>query len=113
MAYETAGLNAAVDGIATVATYVGLLDDTSSPVGTERKAATWAAADAGERDLNADIEFTMVASEDVAYWAAYTAASEGTLLGKWALTPVRFGDGDTLTYTLLASSTKLTATNPS
>ena len=115
MAFNSAGLNAAVDGIATEAAYVSLHSADPGTTGTSeltggspayaRKAATWAAASAGERALSADLTFDVAAGSTVAYFGLWDAATAGNFLGGFAVTSETYGaQGE---YVLLASATKL------
>ena len=108
MALTADGLNAAASGIASVATYLGLVDD----VGTEltggspayaRKPVTWTSPVGGLIRPTADADFNVPPATTVGGWRTYSASTAGTNYGGEDLTNETFtGQG---TYTLLAAST--------
>lgn len=103
--------NAYLDAIAaegaSLITHVGLVDDTNAEVGDARQPVTWAAPSNGDVQLGGDEVYTMAPGDKVRGWQGYSAATGGTAYGIIALPPVDFGTGDTLTYTLQASLTKI------
>ena len=110
MAVTTAGLNVMADGLAAVASHVGLVDD----VGVEltggtyaRVAVTWDAAVAGLIRPGADSVFDVPAGVTVGGWRTYSASTAGTDYGGSSLTNEVFAGAGT--YTLLAASTSIDA----
>ena len=105
-----AGLNVMADGLAAVATHLGLVDD----VGTEltggsyaRIAVTWDAAAAGLIRPGSDSVFDVPAGVTVGGWRTYSALTAGTDYGGSPLTNESFAGAGT--YTLLAASTSIDA----
>ena len=83
MAYETAGKNAMLNALGALITYVGLLDETDTEItggspAYERKAITWAAADAGEMAASNTPEFDVPASTTVSKVIFMSASVAGT-----------------------------------
>jgi hypothetical protein len=91
VALNSAGLKAAVDGLATAIVYVSL--HTADPGATgaaevtggtpayTRRAVTWTAAVAGVRGLNAAVTFDVPSATTVTYFGLWSAATGGTFLG--------------------------------
>lgn len=78
-----AGRNAAADGLAAVAGFIGLLDASGTELtggspAYARKAVTWTAAASGIRDNNAGLTFDIPAATTVAFQGLYSAVSAGT-----------------------------------
>lgn len=90
MPYTSAGLNAAVDGIASAGTRISF--HTSDPgttgasevSGTGRPATTWAAASNGSR-VGSQVTAPIGAGISVTHWGVFTAATGGTFLFGGAL----------------------------
>ena len=108
MALTAAALNVSADGLAAVATHVGLVDD----VGTEltggayaRLAVTWTAAAGGLIRPTVDKTFEVPAGATVGGWRTYSASSAGVDYGGQAVTNETYaGAGQ---YTLEAAATAI------
>jgi len=98
------------DGLAAVATHLGLVDETGTELtgGTyARLAVTWDAASAGLIRPGADSVFDIPAGVTVGGWRTYSALTTGTDYGGSPLTNETFAGAGT--YTLLAASTSIDA----
>ena len=107
MAYVTAGLNAAVDGIAAAGARISFHTADPGATGTSevsgggysRPLTTWAAASGGAR-VGSQVTASIPASTTVTYWGVWSAASGGTFLGGFALAaPEAFGSAGTIQHT--------------
>lgn len=116
MAFQDAALNAAVDGIAAIASHASI--HTADPGGTgtaeqsgggyARQAVTWSAASGGARSANATLSFSAVASTNAAYVGLWSALTVGTWYGGDAITgDTTFnatGDFDLTTLTIAVAA---------
>lgn len=105
MAFTTAALNAAVDGIAAAGTRISFhtadpgTTGTSEVTGTGRPATTWAAASNGSR-AGSQVSAPIGAGVTVTHWGIFSAASGGTFLyGGSLAAPESFGSAGTLQHT--------------
>lgn len=112
MPYTTAALNAAVDGVATLGTRVSFhsadpgTTGAAEISGTGRPATTWAAASGGSR-VGSQVTASIPGATTVTHWGVFTAATGGTFLGGFPITPNEpFGSAGTiqLTPTLTANN---------
>ena len=125
MPLSIAGRNAAVDGLATAATFLSLHSANPGDTGASeisggspayaRRPATWSAAVNGSRALSASAQFDVAAATTVSYFGSWSAASGGVFLGGDALRdtngdPVIETFGGQGTYTLTTAT--LTVNNP-
>lgn len=110
MAYTSAGLDAAVNGIATAGTRISF--HTADPgttganevSGTGRPATTWAAASDGpsgsRQRVGSQVAAPIPAGTTVTHWGIFTAQSGGSFLFGGALdAPEAFGSAGTLQHT--------------
>ena len=111
MAMTAAALNVSADGLAAVATHVGLVDD----VGTEltggayaRLAVTWTAASAGLIRPTVDKTFEVPAGATVGGWRTYSSAGGGVDYGGQDVTNETYAAAGQ--YTLEAAATASTYT---
>lgn len=105
MAMYAAGLNAAVDGIASAGTRIAFFSDDPTSAGnneisgTGRPATTWGAASNGTR-VGTQVGAPIGAGITVKFWGVMTAASGGTLLAAYALPANEaFGSAGTMQFT--------------
>lgn len=104
MPYSTAGLNAAVNGIATTGTHISFhtADPGSTGAGEisgTRAATTWAAANNGSR-AGSQVSAAIPAGTTVTHWGIWSAATNGTFLYGGALSAAEtFGSAGTLQHT--------------
>lgn len=93
MALQTSGLNDAVNGVAAAATWISA--HTASPGSNganevtggsyARQQTTWAAASNGAR-TGSQVAIPCPAGTAVTHWGLWTAQTNGTFKGWWALT---------------------------
>ncbi len=116
MTLQDAALNAAVDGVAAIASHASV--HTADPGGTgtsevsgggyARQAVTWTAASAGSRSATATLSFTAAASTGATHTGLWSALSGGTWYGGQALTGDQTfnvaGDYDITTLTIAISA---------
>lgn len=111
MALTTAGLNAAVGGVTTAVTYIGLVNGSGTELsgGTYARVAvgSWGSASAGAQKLGADLTFNVPSGATVAGWRGYSASTAGTDFGGGTLTSEVYAAAGQ--YKLLAASTGYTA----
>ena len=104
MAYNSAGLNAAVNGIAGAGTYISFHTADPGATGTSeismtRPSTTWGAASNGSR-VGSQVSASIPAGTTVTHWGLWSAATTGTFLGGWALSASEtFGSAGTLQHT--------------
>ena len=109
MAYVAAGLNAAVNGIASAGTYISAHTADPGTTGTSqhgnRAQTTWGAAGsgatAGDR-TGSQVSIAVAAGTTITHWGILTTATNGTgtFLGGWALgTPETFSNAGNLLHT--------------
>lgn len=107
MPFQAAGLNAAVNGIASAGTYISAHTADPSTGGTSevtggtyaRQATTWGTASAGSR-VGSQVAIPIPAGVSVSYWGVWSAATAGTFLGGFALGATEtFGAAGTLQHT--------------
>lgn len=104
MPYTTAGLNAAVDGIAGAATWIAF--HTADPAGVaganqtgSRTQTTWAAASSGSR-AGSQVSASIGAGVTVTHWSINTASTAGSMVYSAALAASEtFGSAGTLQHT--------------
>jgi len=90
---------------ASLITHIGLVDSTDAEVSVERKPVVWTAPADGLIRPDADIDFDILAGNNVAGWRGYSALAGGTEYGGKGLTQVNFaGNG---VYTLEAANTAI------
>ena len=106
MAVNSDYLNAIADNGNPI-THIGILDDTETELSSAsyaRQPVTWTAAEDGNIQPSADLEFEVAEGDEAYYWQGYDAETNGTGYGAVALdTPVTFSNDGTLT--LQASET--------
>lgn len=107
---NTTFLNALATEADTLITHIGLVDDqgtelTGGSPAYARIAVTWTAPSNGLIRPDADLEFDVPASSNVAGWRGYSASTSGTDYGGEALTQEDYANQGT--YTLLAASTAI------
>jgi hypothetical protein len=101
---------------ASLITHIGLVDEAGEEIdggdpAYARQSVTWAAADNGRIQLDANLTFNVPADTTVGGWRGYSASTEGTNYGGKDLTNESFaGQG---TYTLQASGTWIDHVTPS
>ena len=114
MPYTTAGLNAAVNGVATAGAHISLHTADPSTTGASevtggtyaRVATTWGTASNGVR-TGSQVTVNVPAGAAVTHWGVWSAATAGTFLFGGALGSTEtFGAAGTLAHT-----PTLTATN--
>lgn len=107
MAYTTATLNAAVDGIAGVGTWISAHTGDPSTTGANevtggtyaRQQTTWAAASGGSR-AGSQVTIPIPAATTVTHWGFWTASTAGTFRGGFALSSSEaFGSAGTFLHT--------------
>lgn len=105
MPYTTAGLNAAVDGIASAGTRISFHTADPGSTGanevstTGRPATIWGAASNGSR-AGSQVSAPIGAGVSVTHWGIFSAASGGTFIYGGALGATEtFGAGGTLQHT--------------
>lgn len=107
MAYTTAALNGAVNGIAGLGTYISFHTADPSTTGANevtggsyaRQATTWAAASSGSR-VGSQISASIPAGTTVTHWGIWSASTAGTFLYGGALSASEtFGSAGTLQHT--------------
>ena len=107
MPISTAGKNAMLDYLGTVAVYASLHSGDPGDNGANelsggspayaRKAITWNAASAANLDNNANPVFDVAAGSTVAYVGLWSAVSSGTFYGSAAVTSEAFAGQGTYT----------------
>lgn len=104
MPYTTAGLTAAVNGIASAGTYISFHTADPGTTGASeiagtRAQTTWAAAANGSR-AGSQVSASIPAGTTVTHWGIYSAATNGSFLYGGALSaPETFGSAGTLQHT--------------
>jgi len=107
VAFNSNGLNAAVNGIAAAGTYISAHTADPSTGGSNevaggsyaRQQTTWASASSGSR-AGSQVSIPIPASTSVTHWGIWSAASAGTFLGGFALGATEtFGAAGTLNHT--------------
>ena len=110
MGYSTAGLKAAVDGIAAAGTQISFHTADPGTTGTNeitgtRASTTWATASNGSR-AGSQVSAAIPAGTTVTHWGIWSAATGGTFLYGGALSaPEAFGSAGTLQHTPTLSVT--------
>ncbi len=114
MAYVAAGLNAAVNGIASAGTYISAHTADPSTSGANevvyasagtRQQTTWGTASNGVR-AGSQVALAIPASTSVTHWGIWSAATSGSFLGGFALGATEtFGSAGTLNHTPTISVT--------
>lgn len=102
MPYNSNGLNAAANGIASAGTYISAHTADPGTTGTSevaggspayaRKQTTWGTAAAGER-VGSQVSIDIPAATAVTWWGIWSAATAGTFLGGFQLS----GGGESFT----------------
>jgi len=107
MSFNSNGLNAAVNGIASAGTYISAhTADPSTGGGSEvaggsyaRQQTTWGTASAGSR-AGSQVSIPIPAATSVTHWGIWSASTAGTFLGGFALAATEtFGAAGTLNHT--------------
>lgn len=103
MPYNSAGLNAAVDGIAAAGTYISAHTADPGATGTSqhgsREQTTWGAASNGSR-TGSQVSIAVSAGTTITHWGVWSAATGGTFLGGFALgTAETFSNAGNLLHT--------------
>lgn len=108
--YSTAGLNAAVDGIAAAGTWIQFHTAEPGAAGTtgvtgSRAQTTWAAASGGAR-VGSQVSVAIGAGVAVTHWSIWSASSAGTFIGGFALGASEiFGAAGNMLHTPTITST--------
>lgn len=107
MGFNDTALNAAVNGIASAATYISAHTADPSTGGSNevsggsyaRQQTTWGSASSGDR-VGSEVSIPIPASTTVTYWGLWSASSGGTFYGGFALGASEvFGAAGTLKHT--------------
>jgi hypothetical protein len=100
---------------ASIATHIGLVDDTGTELtggspAYARKAVTWTTASDGTIAVSANLTFDIPASTNVSGWRAFSALTSGTDYGGASLTQETYAAQGQ--YVLLATLTKINHATP-
>lgn len=107
MAFTDTTLNAAVDAIAALGTWISAHTGDPSTTGANevtggsygREQTTWGAASAGDR-VGSEVSIAIPAGTTVTHWGIWSAENAGTFVGGFALDAEEaFGSAGTLDHT--------------